>query len=143
MSQLQASIDRFIPVYRDFLVRQLHLLSLYSSTSRSDLGSYSLQTPIEQPTETRNSSRLNNTQTGLSRATVNFPNSGSDDVPMADALSDESSDEGFHEDMLTSWPPFGAEELFNLMNSAQITGIFVTLPFITSRIVLPFYSDMP
>jgi hypothetical protein len=46
-----------------------------------------------------------------------------DDVPMADVASNASLDEGFHENehKSKSWPPFGTDELCNLMNTIQIT----------------------
>jgi len=120
--------DKFIPVYRDFLLRQLHLLSFHPAASLNKAGGgCSLNTFPGQSTD-KPSPGLEHLSAGLSHATVNSSSSDDEDMPMADASSDGSSDEGFHEDMQRSWPPFGAEEFYRLMNTNQITGILLS-PF--------------
>jgi len=122
------TVDKFIPLYHDFLVRQLRLLSLHPAVSLNKAGDSCLLHTFPGQSTDKPSPGLEHLSARLSHATVNSSDIDNEDVAMTDASSDGSSDEGFHEDMQKSWPPFGAEELYHCMNASQITSIFLS-PF--------------
>ena len=122
------TVDKFIPLYRDFLLRQLRLLSLHPAASLNKAGDGCPPQTFPGQSTDKPSPGLEHLSASLSHATVHSANSDDEDVAMTDASSDGSSDEGFHEDMQRSWPPFGAEELCRLMNTTHMTCIFLS-PF--------------
>ena len=132
--------DQLVRLYRDFLLRQLQLLCLHpaaspsasfptaTSTNSSRSNVQTAKTLKAESTDTSGPS-LADITSSLCRTTVASSSGDDDDGPMADVDSNASSDEGFHEDVQKSkpWPPFGADELCNLMNTIQITCTSLTL----------------